>query len=315
MTAGDERPLDDVLCVIITWPGWFDQAKVLDDKLSADMSTVVVSSSEQGTYPEWHELGDAYFTEQMIAVGRLFLDSGKAWLFVVMADTVMEGDRYAEFVRTGIDFNERERPVGFYIPKQDYSPWQFEPHESEREYAPGVHEIPVASPDILQTLMPRQLWFECPEFDFPSNPLGWGIDHVLVKTSRAAGLAMVQDRNFQCVHPKSHGYARPEAKAGLKAYVERYDLGDLPIFHYEGEHVVLESGHAEVGRRLWEEGRPQRAMRTLREGADKGCRNCVRLIHKLAPGPGRRRIKRVRSGIRHGLKRLVGLPPRTRQGS
>lgn len=278
------RSLEDVLCIILSWPRVDEAAGRLFTILEPVFQTRVVSSTEKGTHPEWHEIGDAYFTEQICVARELFLDSGKAYLFLILGDTYMVGDRYAEFAQKAIAFDETTHPLGFYYPQQDYSWWQFKPEDSAREYAPGVYECPTQAPDVLQCLITRPVLSKCPAWDHRVNKIGWGVDHTICKVVRESGLALAQDKNFQVVHPDSRGYANEEAQAGLQQFVRLYGLGDLSYWYYEGEHVCLDDGHFEAGQRLWEERRTRRAVRTWREGKDLGCPRCAQRLRDLEPG-------------------------------
>lgn len=277
--------LEDVLCVVLSWPRVAETVTGLVQTLEPVFETRVVSSSEKGTYPEWHEIGDAaYFTEQLNATREIFLESDKGYLFLVLGDTSLEGDRYAEFAQTALTFDESTHPLGFYYPQQDYSWWQFKPEDSQREYAPGVYECPTRVPDLLQCIITRPVILKCPAWDYRVNKVGWGLDYTICKVVRESGLALAQDKNFQVVHPYFRGYDEKEARQGLRNFVRLYGLGEPTYWYYEGEHVRLEDGHFEAGQLLWDERRTRRALRTWREGKGLGCPRCAQKLRELEPG-------------------------------
>jgi len=284
-------PIDDVFCAIITWPGYYGEAEALEAQLAQWLEVFVISRSKKGTCPRWHEDYDAWFTKQMAIIRQKFLESGKPYLYIILADTHMKDGRYRDFIQDALLLDRTLGQCGVIYPQQDFSAWQFSPEDAKTKYFDDVYECPLIDFDLLQCLISRQVMLKCPQWDFDINQLGWGVAISIAQVARKMGWRVVQDRRYQTIHPEGTGYSRARAKKELRAFGNLYRIPVDRFWIDDRDHKGVRDAHYHQGRRLWAKRKYRSAIRVWIAGTRNGSLywrwRCLRKLRKKGI-PGQR---------------------------
>lgn len=200
----------NILCLIFSWKGQYENALKLEKELSKYANTLVINSDDDNKEDRWVNIGnECYFSDQFRTALDIFNKSESNVLLHIQADASFDGD-WKNIIDSAKDSFVKHN-WGVYAPNVD-----------DTFYISQRTDITTVESNLrLVATTDNTCWFVHKDIIedmnanlhlMESNRLGWGWDLLICSFSHLRKRPVIRDYSFKINHPASTGYMKEQAE-------------------------------------------------------------------------------------------------------